>query len=60
MHLELNNGDKINFIIDEQGRVQLTPITRHINSLKGIVRKPKHTVSIDDMNATTKIRGNRV
>ena len=56
-HLELSSGDKVNFIIDDQGFVQLAPITRHISSLKGIVPKPKHVVSIVDMNATIKTRG---
>ena len=36
-HLELNSGDKINFVINAQGLAQLKPMTRHINGLKGIV-----------------------
>ena len=57
--LNLQSGDKINFIVDDQGAVNFVPITKSITTLKGSVAKPSKPVSIDDMNATVKARGSQ-
>jgi antitoxin PrlF len=58
--LDLNAGDKVSFIVDDRGLVNLVPVTRHISSLKGIVNKPRSAVSIEDMNAAIKIKASKL
>ncbi|WP_429500665.1 AbrB/MazE/SpoVT family DNA-binding domain-containing protein (plasmid) [Robbsia andropogonis] len=49
--LGLESGDRIEFCFNEAtGRYEVYPATRSLVSLKGVVRKPTKTVSIDDMN----------
>lgn len=47
--LNLNAGDKLEFIKQENGRVLLVPATVDVASLKGILPKPKRLVSLDAM-----------
>ncbi len=58
--LDLQAGDKINFIIDDEGGVNFVPVTQKITTLKGIVDRPSKPVSIDEMNATVKTRRGRI
>ena len=44
--LDLNTGDKVSFVVDDRGLVNLVPVTRHVSSLKGIVNKPGAAVTI--------------
>jgi bifunctional DNA-binding transcriptional regulator/antitoxin component of YhaV-PrlF toxin-antitoxin module len=48
-HLGLEPGDKIAYVIDEQGMVHLEACTIDVASLKGILAKPKKAVSLDEM-----------
>lgn len=57
--LDLKAGDRIDFVIDESGRVSFLPVTKNIVALKGIVAKPDKSVSIEDMKATVKSRGGK-
>ncbi len=57
--LGLQCGDKISFVVNEQGAVNFVPVTKSIITLKGIVTKPKKPVSIEDMNATVRARAGR-
>jgi len=57
--LDLNTGDKVNFIVDDHGLVNLVPATRHVSVLKGIVSKPKSAVSIEDMNTAIKNKASK-
>lgn len=57
--LGLHSGDKICFIFEGEDRVSFVPVTKNIASLKGIVPKPNVSVSLEDMEATIKARGNR-
>ncbi len=43
--MHLRTGDKVEFVVDENGNVLVIPIT----SLKGIVPPPKKVVSLEDM-----------
>ena len=54
--LNLEPGDKVNFLVDDEGVVSFVPMTNDVRSLKGIVAKPSNPVSIDDMKATVKAR----
>ncbi|WP_250532371.1 AbrB/MazE/SpoVT family DNA-binding domain-containing protein [Caballeronia sp. ATUFL_F1_KS39] len=49
--LGLQSGDRIEFSFNEAtGRYEVYAATRSLSSLKGIVKKPAKSVSIEDMN----------
>ncbi len=56
--LNLQSGDRINFIIDESGKVSFLPITKQLSSLKGIIAIPDKSVSIEDMKFVVKEKAN--
>ena len=47
--LHLNPGDKIEFLVDEDGTVRVIPVTATLRQLKGMVRKPDRVVSVREM-----------
>lgn len=47
--LHLNPGDKIEFLVDEDGTVRVIPVTASLRQLKGMVPKPDRVVSLDEM-----------
>ena len=49
-YLGLHIGDKVDFLIEEDGTVTLTALTVDVRDLKGSLPKPKKTVSIEQMN----------
>ena len=55
--LRLDAGDRVEFVEVEQGRFEIVPATRSVTVLKGMLGKPKRTVSIDEMNAAIAKRG---
>jgi hypothetical protein len=57
--LDLQSGDKINFIVEESGEVRFLPATQEISTLKGIIAKPKKAVTVEEMKATIKARASR-
>ena len=48
--LHLEPGDKIDFILDEDGDLRVTPVTASVTQLKGMVPKPRVPISLDEMN----------
>ncbi|MGI8740539.1 MAG: AbrB/MazE/SpoVT family DNA-binding domain-containing protein [Gammaproteobacteria bacterium] len=56
-HLRLRPGDRMEFVIDEQGRVVLIPISLDAAELAGILPKPKTAVSLTRMNKVIRNRG---
>ena len=49
--LGIDTGDRLNFIVQEDGTVIVKPITRHVRELGGILRRPEgRTVSIEEMD----------
>ncbi|MEJ8862288.1 AbrB family transcriptional regulator [Pseudomonas jessenii] len=48
--LGLNPGDRVEFVELEDGRFTIVTATCSVKRLKGMARKPKATVNIDDMN----------
>lgn len=50
--LGLNTGDKVEFIEGDNGQFVLVAATLSVQSLKGMIRRPKTPVSIDRMNNT--------
>ena len=49
--LGLQPGDKIEFIDLRNGQFAIVPAPYSVERLKGLIRKPKVVISIDDMNA---------
>lgn len=58
--LDLNTGDKVSFVVDDRGLVNLVPVTRDVSVLKGIVSKPESAVSIEDMDAAIKKKASKL
>ncbi len=56
-HLNLHPGDKVDFIVDENGKVILEPSTSDITELEGILHKPgMKPVRIEKMKMDVKRR----
>ena len=56
-YLNLHPGDKIDFVVDDDGKVVLEPATCDVKELEGILHKPGITaVSIEEMNNAIKKR----
>jgi AbrB family looped-hinge helix DNA binding protein len=49
--LGLRPGDEVEFVDLENGQFAIVAATYSVERLKGMIRKPKVIVSIDDMNA---------
>ena len=58
-HFDLHAGDKISFIEDEDGSINLVPVKKPLSALKGLVPKPKTAVSVEDMNNAIKRKAGR-
>jgi AbrB family looped-hinge helix DNA binding protein len=56
-YLGLHTGDKIEFLIEESGRVILTPLTTDVREVKSMLPKSKKSVSIKQMNKVIAKRG---
>ena len=55
--LKLNPGDKVDFIIESDGRVVIQPATIKVQELKGILhREGMKSVSYEAMNAAVRKR----
>jgi AbrB family looped-hinge helix DNA binding protein len=48
--LGLRSGDEIEFVDLENGQFAIVAVGYSVKRLKGMIRKPKVIVSIDDMN----------
>ena len=53
-------GDRIEFFIDDKGRLIVWPITQDITSIKGIVDYSGPAVSVEDMNRAIQKRGGKM
>jgi antitoxin PrlF len=47
--LHLQTGDKVEFIVDDEGGVRMIPLTVSLTSLKGMVPKPEKIVTLKEM-----------
>ena len=47
--LNLQIGDKLEFLIQDDGTAKMIPLTSSVKQLKGIVAKPQKAVSLEDM-----------
>ena len=55
--LQVESGDKIEFIQIEPGRFELMAATRSVRELKGMFGPASRVVSIDEMNAAIAAQG---
>ena len=57
--LNVQAGDRVEFVQIAPGRFELVPATRSVRELRGLFGKPGRTVSIDEMIRTIAERGAR-
>ena len=60
MELDLQSGDRVDFILEESGRVSFMPVTRSVTSLKGMISAPGKAVSVEDMKLAVKEKGSEL
>jgi len=52
--LNLKAGDRVEFVVEEDGKVVLVPATVRIAELRGILPRPKKPVSLEVMEEAIK------
>ncbi len=57
--LNVEAGDRVEFVQIEPGRFEVIATTRSVRELKGRFGKPKRTVTIEEMNAAIAAQGAR-
>lgn len=55
--LALEIGDRVEFLVGPDGTVTVWPLTADVRTLKGILPRPKHPVSVEEMNRVIRSRG---
>jgi AbrB family looped-hinge helix DNA binding protein len=59
-YMRLNPGDKIDFVIREDGEVYVRPVTRDVRELKGQMQKPgRKAVSLEEMEKAVRERAGK-
>ena len=56
-HLHLQPGDRIEFVIERDGRVVVVPASFDAADLAGALPRPKRPVSLEQMKAAIRRRG---
>ena len=55
--LHLHTGDKIEIILNIQGEAVIRPISKKVDDMFGILKRPKQkTISVEEMNDSIKNR----
>jgi len=57
--LNVNKGDRVEFLVDDDGTVTIWPVTTDITELKGLVAKPDKYISLEDMKNAIRDQGGR-
>jgi antitoxin PrlF len=55
--LQVEAGDRVEFVEIEAGRFEVVAATRSVKELKGMFGSPPRTASIEEMNAAIALRG---
>jgi AbrB family looped-hinge helix DNA binding protein len=50
LKLGLKQGDRVRFIVEDDGRVRLLPAKRDISELVGILPSPKRKLSLEEID----------
>ena len=57
--LNLHPGDRLECVIDENGRAQVSSASIDASELEGMLKPPARPVSVEDMNRAIRKRGGR-
>ena len=57
--LNLHPGDRLEFVIDEYGRVLVFPASIDASELAGMLKPPARQVTVEDMNRAIRKRGGK-
>ena len=57
--LNVDAGDRVEFVETDRGVFTLIAATRDVKALKGLIPKPAQSVSIEDMNRAIASAGNK-
>jgi AbrB family looped-hinge helix DNA binding protein len=57
--LHLKPGDRVEFVVDQDGRVVVLPATVDAAELAGILKSPSRPVTVEEMNQAIHKRGGR-
>ncbi len=49
-NLGLHAGSRIDFIINDKDHLEMIPVSCSVKRLKGMVPKPKHSLSLEEMD----------
>ncbi len=55
--LQLQPGDRVEFLLGPNGQVTVWPVTSDVTTLKGLIPRPKQSVSLEAMRSVIKQRG---
>ena len=55
--LGLKPGDRVHFFEMSDGQLAMVAATHSVQSLKGMIRKPRVAVSVEDMNSAIAAQG---
>lgn len=55
--LGLKRGDRVHFLELSEGQLAMVAAIHSVQSLKGMIRKPRLPVSVEDMNAAIEAQG---
>ncbi len=58
-HLGLRTGDKMRFLVEDDGRVVVLPVTLRLRDLRGSLSNPAGSVNVTRMNEVIRKRGSR-
>jgi antitoxin PrlF len=57
-HLKLRPGQRIDYVVEEGGKVVLRPATYDLGDLAGLLHRPgQKTLTVEDMNEVMRRRG---
>ncbi len=57
--LNIDKGDRVEFLVGANGSVTILPVTTDITALKGLVPKPQEYVSLNDVKNAIRNQGGR-
>ena len=55
--LALKAGDRLEFVVQDDGSVLMVPATVSLDELEGMLPRPSRTVTLDDMDRAIRERG---
>ena len=57
LHLHLQPGDRVDFVIQDDGEVVVRPAVGDVRELKGILPRPARPISLEEMDNAIRRRG---